>query len=126
MKIAISSTGKNIESDVDARFGRCNYFLIIEIDKKKKEIKNVKAIENTAQAQMGGAGITAGEIVAREKVDAVITTNLGPRAFSVFEQFGIEIYQGQGKIKDVVQDFIDGKLKKMGEATGPQHMGFRK
>ena len=126
MKIAISSTGKNLESEIDARFGRCNYFLIVEIDKEKKEIKNVKAIENTAQAQMGGAGITAGEIVAREKVEAVITTNLGPRAFSVFGQFGIEIYQGQGKIKDAVQDFINGKLKKMSEATGPQHMGFRK
>ena len=125
MKIAISSTGKTLESDVDARFGRCQYFLIVEIDKKKKEIKNAKAIENTAKAQMGGAGITAGEIVANEKVDAVITTNLGPRAFSVFKQLKTKIYQGQGKIKNVVQDFIDDKLKELTDATGPQHMGFK-
>ena len=57
---------------------------------------------------MGGAGITAGEIVAKQNVDAIITTNLGPRAFSVFGQFGIKIYQGQGKIKDAVQKFILG------------------
>ncbi|MCK4647471.1 NifB/NifX family molybdenum-iron cluster-binding protein [Candidatus Pacearchaeota archaeon] len=124
MKIAISSTGKTLEDNVDARFGRCAYFLIVEVE--NKEIKNVKAIGNTAAAQMGGAGITAGEIVANEKVDAVITTNLGPRAFSVFEQFKIEIYQGQGKIKDVVQDFIDGKLTEMTDATGPQHVGLKK
>ncbi len=123
MKVAISSTGKNLESEVDARFGRCSYFLIIEI--KNKEIKNIKAIENTAKAQMGGAGITAGEIVANEKVNAVITTNVGPRAFSVFEQFGIKIYQGQGKIKDAIQDFMKGKLTEMTNATGPQHMGFK-
>jgi len=125
MKIAISSTGKILESDVDTRFGRCNYFLIVEINKKKKEIKNFKVIENTAKEQMGGAGIAAGQIVANEKVDAVITVNLGPRAFSIFEQFRIKAYSGQGKIKDVVQNFIKGELKEVTNATGPQHMGFR-
>ena len=124
MKIAISSTGKTLEGNVDAKFGRCAYFLIVEVEDKK--IKAFKAIDNTAQAQMGGAGITAGEIVANEKVDVVITTNLGPRAFSVFEQFKIKIYQGQGKIKDVVQDFIDGKLTEMTDATAPQHVGLKK
>lgn len=121
MKIAISSTGNNLESEVDARFGRCSYFLIVEIENKK--IKDFKAIENTAKAQMGGAGITAGEIVAKQKVDAIITVNLGPRAFSVFEQFKIKIYQGEGKIKKVVQDFLDGNLKGLTNANGPQHHG---
>ena len=123
MKIAISSTGKSIEDEVDARFGRCAYFLIVEIEDKK--VRDVKAIENTAKAQMGGAGISAGEIVANEKVDAVVTINLGPRAFSVFEQFGIKVYRGQGKIKEVVQDLIDNKLKEMKNATGPQHAGLK-
>ena len=123
MKIAISSTGKTLQSEVDARFGRCAYFLIIEI--KNKEIKNVKAIENTAKAQMGGAGITSGEIVVKQKVDAIITVNLGPRAFQVLNQFEIKIYQGQGKIKEVIQNFIEGKLKEMIDASGPQHMGLK-
>ena len=123
MKIAISSTGETLESQVDARFGRCPYFLIAEIE--NKEIKNVKTIENTAVAQMGGAGISAAEIVANEKVEVVVTANVGPRAFSVFGQFGIKIYQGQGKVKDVVQEFIDGKLKEISDATGPQHVGLK-
>ncbi len=124
MKIAISSTGKNLESEIDARFGRCPYFLIVEID--DKETKNVKAIENTAAGQMGGAGITAAEIVANEKVSAVITANLGPRAFSVFEQFEIKIYQGQGKIKDVIQKFIKGELTEITNSTGPMRAGFKR
>ncbi len=123
MKIAISSTGKNLESEVDARFGRCDYFLIVKIENNK--VKDFKAIENIAKAQMGGAGIVAGEIVAKQKVNAVITVNLGPRAFSVFEQFGMEIYHGEGKIKNVLQQFIDGKLKKLTNATGPQHVGLK-
>jgi predicted Fe-Mo cluster-binding NifX family protein len=123
MKIAISSTGKTLESEIDARFGRCAYFLIVNVEDNK--IKDFRAIENTAKAQMGGAGITAGEIVAKQKPNAIITINLGPRAFSVFKQFGIKIYQGNGKIKEIVQKFIDGKLKEISNATGPQHEGLK-
>ena len=123
MKIAISSIGKTLDDEIDARFGRCPYFVIVEIDEKEKKIKNIKAIENTAAGQFGGAGITASQLVANEKVNAVITTNLGPRAFQVLNQLGIEIYQGQGKIKSVVEKFMQGKLKKIEQATGPMFMG---
>ena len=126
MKIAISSTGKNLESEVDARFGRCAYFLIAEINDKETpafDEKKVKAVKNTAAGQTGGAGITAAEIVANEKVSAVITANLGPRAFSVFEQFGIKVYQGQGKIKNVIQKFIKGQLTEITNSTGPMRGG---
>lgn len=122
MKIAISSTGQDLESQIDARFGRCPYFLIVEIE--NNEIGEVKAVENVAAAQMGGAGITAAEIVANEKVEAVITVNMGPRAFDVFSQFNIKVYQGQGKVKDAVQSFIDGKLTEITAATGPMHRGM--
>ena len=116
LKIAISSTGNNLESDVDSRFGRCPYFLIINIENNK--IKNFKAIENVAKDQMGGAGVKAGEIVANQKVNAVITTNLGPRPFSVFKQFKIDAFKGEGKIKQVIQKFLKGNLKKLTDSTG--------
>ena len=123
MKVVISSLGEDLESDVDERFGRCSYFLVIDIE--NKEIKDVKTIENTARMQAGGAGITAAEIVANEKPDAIITGNIGPKAFQIFEQLGIKIYQGHGKIKDVVQDFMEGKLEELTGATGPQHRYFK-
>jgi len=123
MKIAISSTGKNLESEIDARFGRCSYFLIVEI--KDNKIKDFKAIKNTAKVQMGGAGIAAAQLVANQEVEAIITVNLGPRAFSVFEQFKMKIYQGKGKIKKAVENFIENKLKEITNSTGPQHMGLK-
>jgi len=122
MKIAISSTGNNLESEADARFGRCSYFLIVEIEKNK--IKDFKAIENVAKEEMRGAGITAAETVANENVEAVIGTNLGPRAFLVFEQLKIKVYHGSGKIKKVITDFIDGKLQQLKSANGPQNGGL--
>jgi len=121
MKIAISSAGKDIGSQIDMRFGRCPYFVIVEIE--EKEIKSSKVIENTAMMQGGGAGITAAQIVGNEGVNAVIGTNLGPRAFGVLEQLRIEIYQGiQGTVKENIQQFIDGKLSKLTGATGPMGM----
>lgn len=121
MKIAISSTEEGLESQVDAKFGRCPYFVVVEIENKK--IKSEKTIKNTASAQFGGAGVTAAQIIANEKVDAIITQNLGPRALGVFQQLGIEIYQGSGRIKDAVQQFIDGKLKKISAATSAMGTG---
>ena len=123
-KIAVSSTGQTIEDNVDARFGRCPYFLIVEIEGKK--IKHVKAIENIAAQQAGGAGPTAAQIVADQGVKAIISVNFGPRAFDVFNQLGIKTFIGQGKIKDVIQQFIDGKLKEITTPTGPMHMGMGK
>lgn len=121
MKVAISSTGKNLESEVDARFGRCPYFLIVEI--KDKEIKEVKAIKNTAAEQRGGAGITSAEIVAKEKADAIISESLGPRAFSVFDQFKIKTYHGEGKISDAIKKFINGELTEIKNSVA---MGYER
>ena len=124
MKIAISATGNGIDSEVDARFGRCPNFVIVEIEDKK--IKKVYDIKNSAAGQMGGAGISASEIVANEKVEAVITVNMGPRAFTVFSQFNIKVYMGAGKVKDVINKFIEGKLKEISESNGPMYMGENK
>jgi len=120
MKIAISATGEGLESQVDVRFGRCPYFVIVDIE--KKEIKSYKTIKNTAVTLGGGAGVTAAEIIGNEKVDAVITVNIGPRAFGVLQELGIAVYQGHGKIKDVVQQFVEGKLAKLISPTGPMFM----
>lgn len=115
MKIAISSTGRGMESSVDARFGRCPYFILADIENGR--VKGTETIENTSAKQMGGAGITAAELVAEKGVKAVITVNMGPRAFSVFQQLGIEVYRGEGRVKDVIRKFAKGELKSM---SGPE------
>jgi len=112
MKIAVSSTGKDIEDEVDSRFGRCPYFLVVEA-KKDEGISDVKVIENTTSEQMSGAGITAGQIISNEKPDAVITVNIGPKALQVLGKFGIEIYFAKGNIRQAVEDLIEGKLEKV-------------
>ena len=122
MKIAISSTGDKLDSHISTVFGRCQYFFIVEIE--DKVIKSSKAIENLAVNQFGGAGITAAQTVGNEKVEAVISGAIGPRAFSVLQQLGIKIYTGKtGTVEENLKDFIEGKLNKI-EEPGP--MGVAK
>lgn len=52
MKIAVTATGPSLDSQVEARFGRCAYFLIIDT-----ETMLFEGIENPNIALGGGAGI---------------------------------------------------------------------
>jgi predicted Fe-Mo cluster-binding NifX family protein len=110
MKIAISSNGKNLTDNVSEVFARCPFFIIAEIENGK--IKSFEAIENKAGLGRGGAGIFAAKLMAEKDVKAVITKNIGPRAFDVLKQFNIEVYQGEEEIKKVIEEFIEGKLEK--------------
>ena len=111
MRVAISSTGKKLTDNVSEVFARCYYFVIAEIE--NKEIKRYEAIKNESENQMGGAGISAAQLMAEKNVNTVITKNVGPRALDVLKQFNIAIYYGDGTIEKVLQEFIGGKLKKM-------------
>lgn len=111
VKIAVSSTGKNLTDNVSEVFARCPYFIIAEIENEK--IQKVETIENKIANQLGQAGISAAQLMAEKDIKAVITKNVGPRALDVLRQFNIGIYVGDGTIEKVLQEFIDGKLKKM-------------
>ncbi len=111
MKTAISSTGKKLTDNVSEVFARCPYFIIAEIENGK--IQKVETIENKIASQLGQAGIAAAQLIAEKDAKVVITKNVGPRALDVLNQFKVDIYIGDGTIEKVLQEFIDGKLKKM-------------
>ena len=123
MKVAVSATGKGLDSQIDMRFGRCAYFVIAEV--KDKKVKELKSILNPNVNVGGGAGISAAQIVANENVDAIITGNCGPRAFEVFAQFKIKIYQATGTVKNALNKMAEGKLKEVSAPTGLQHIGLK-
>lgn len=111
MKIAISSTGKTIESEINNEFGRCPYFIIADV--KGKKIESYEAMENINMNQPGRAGIAAAQFVAEKGAEAVITGSVGPRAADILQQFKIPAYKAEGKVKDAVKMLIEGKLKKI-------------
>jgi predicted Fe-Mo cluster-binding NifX family protein len=120
MKIVISATGKNIDSNIDATFGRALFFLIVDTKTKK-----VKVIENKVRDRPNGVGITIVNTVESEGIDAVITNNIGPLAFETFEQSGVKIYKAEGKINDAIRLFEEGKLSEIKKATKPKYAGLK-
>ena len=110
MKTAISSTGKKLTDNVSEVFARCPYFVIAEIENQK--IKKFEVMKNENENQLGQAGISAAQLMVEKNINAVIAKNVGPRALDVLKQFNIGIYYGDGAIKKVLQEFIDGKLGK--------------
>ena len=119
MKICITSTGKNLEAQIDPRFGRCSYFLFIN-----PEDMDVEAISNESAMEMGGAGIKAAQRVAQQKAQYVITGNIGPNAFQTLKAANIEVITGvSGLVKDAVEQYKSGNLKKTERATVDSHFG---
>ncbi len=103
--ICVSSLGEDMNSDIDPRFGRCQYFMIIKI--KDGKIVESRAIRNKGLEQGHGAGTAAAETVGEAGAIVVISGDFGPKASAVLEELGIKMHNGSGKIKDVVEKYLN-------------------
>lgn len=118
MKIAISSSGIDMEAIVDPRFGRAANFLIYDTESKK-----VTVLENQQNLQAAqGAGIQSGQLVVNSGAEVVITGNCGPKAFQVLNSAGIAVCIGaSGKAVQAIDDYMTGKLKPTDSANVKGH-----
>ncbi len=108
MKIAITAQDKEPDAQVDSRFGRAKFFIVVDTDSGETTVHD--NVQNLNAAQ--GAGIQAGRNVADLGVEGVVTGHVGPKAFKVLEAAGIKIYNGAtGTVKDTIQQFKNGQLQ---------------
>jgi len=113
MKICVTAQGNNLEAQVDPRFGRCQYFMIVD-----PETLQYEAISNPNIDAQGGAGIQSGQIMADKKVKVVITGNVGPNAFQTLNAAGISVMTGaSGSIREAIEKYKKGELKEAQGAT---------
>jgi len=120
MKVAVSATTENLNAQLDPRFGRCAYFLVVN-----PEDMSFEAFNNESALQGGGAGIQAAQFLASQGVKAIITGNCGPNAVQTLSAAGVELFVGQtGTVKEVVERFKEGKLRPTSEATVNSHFGM--
>lgn len=101
MKLCITATGKEIDANVDTRFGRAPWFLIVDTDKGTI----IEAVENYAVAQGQGAGIAATKLLSDKNIDAILTGTVGPNAAEVFQTTGISLFEGLSP-QDTVQEAL--------------------
>ena len=119
MKIAVTATGPSLDDQVEARFGRCAYFLIVDTDTMEFE-----ALENPNIALGGGAGIQSAQLMAQKEVQTVLTGNCGPNAFQTFGAAGIQVIVGvSGVVRAAVEQFKAGGFGAASEPNVASHFG---
>jgi len=114
MKVAVSSSGQDLDSHIDPRFGRCAYFLMVETDDMSFEVFN-----NESADLSGGAGIQSAQFVISKGAKAVITGNCGPNAVKTLSATGVTVFLGiTGTIKEAVEKYKSGNLVSADKGLG--------
>ncbi len=113
MKICVTAFAGSLDAQVDPRFGRCSYFVIVDSETMKFE-----TVPNVGLGAMRWAGIQAAQMVASKEVKVLVTGNVGPKAFQALSAAGIKIVaSASGNVREVVEKYKRGELKETGAPT---------
>jgi predicted Fe-Mo cluster-binding NifX family protein len=119
MKVCVSSQGDTLDALVDPRFGRCRYFIIAETD-----TYDFRTFENPNINAQGGAGIQSGQLLADQRVQTVLTGNIGPNAYQTLQAAGFLVITGvSGTIREAIEKFKTGQFSPADGPTTGAHSG---
>ena len=118
MRIAVTSTGVELDSEVDPRFGRAPYFLVVDSETFDFEVLDNKENVNALK----GAGIQAAGMMSDKGAEVLLTGFCGPNAFKALKAAKVGVANNAaGTVRDAVQAYLDGKLPLADEANAEGH-----
>ena len=118
MKVAITAQGGELSSEVDPRFGRAKWLIVLDTETGEFEAHNNSVNLNAVQ----GAGIQTAQNIANLGVEAVITGNVGPNAFKTLNAAGIKVFLTEKQaIREAIDSFKADKLNEVKKANVEGH-----
>ena len=118
MKIAITAQGKELSSEIDLRFGRAKWLIVVDTETGEFKAHDNAVNLNAAQ----GAGIQTGQNIANLGVEAVITGNIGPNAFKTLNAASVKIFLAKKQtVSEAIDSFKTGKLEVVDQANVKGH-----
>ena len=118
MKIALTTSGNDLNAALDSRFGRAPKFIIYDTETDKFEVVDNEQNLNAAQ----GAGIQSAQNIASRRVEALITGHCGPKAFRVLKAAGVKIYNSAAAtLAEALDQYRAGKLAEASSADVEGH-----
>ncbi len=118
MKIAVTAQDKELSSEIDPRFGRAKWLIVIDTETGDFQAHDNEVNLNAAQ----GAGIQTGQNIANLDVEAVITGNVGPNAFKTLSAAGAKVFLAEKQtVAEAMESFKAGKLKEVDQANVDGH-----
>ncbi len=120
MIIAVSSIGKDPESELDSHFGRARHYVLYD-----SETKNFEVYDNPAPDASIGVGIEAAEALIGKGIGAIITGRIGPNVFILFRDADIHMMEGiSGTVHDNLKAYRKNRLSVI-KTSGPDHAALR-
>jgi len=118
MRVLLTAKGREPKDDLDPRFGRARYFVMVDTESGETTVHD--NVQNLNAAQ--GAGIQAAETAVRLGAEAVITGNVGPKAFRALNTAGVKVYLGgETTVAEALRRFKAGELTEVTAANVPGH-----
>lgn len=107
MKVAVTALGDTLASEVDPRFGRARWFLIIDTESGEHEaIDNLSSVEAAS-----GAGVQSAQRVVDSGAEYLVTGRCGPNAARALKSGGIKVIEGVGgTVADAIKAVKRGEL----------------
>ncbi len=118
MKVVATAQGNELSSEIDLRFGRAKWLIVIDTESGDFQAHDNVVNLNAAQ----GAGIQTGQNIANLGTEAVITGNVGPNAFKTLSAADVKIFLAEKQtVQEAIDSFKAGKLKEVGKANVEGH-----
>jgi len=118
MKLAVTAKAPELDSEVDPRFGRAAYLIVVD-----SETMEFEAIDNSANVNaFQGSGIQAATTICDKGAGVLMTGYCGPKAFKVVEAGGVKVVSDvTGTVKDAIALFNSGKVTYSDAANSESH-----
>jgi predicted Fe-Mo cluster-binding NifX family protein len=118
MKVAVTTQGQELNSPLDPRFGRAQWIAIVETDTGDHAVHDNTVNLNMAQ----GAGIQTAKRVIDLGAVAVVTGNVGPKAFTTLNAAQVEIFLARDMtVAGAIEALKNGTLSSVSQANVEGH-----
>ena len=109
MRVAISTDDSNgLDSVVSPHFGRCPYYVLVDLD--GREVSQVNVVENPAYGQHRPGQVPG--FINSHGADVMLAGGMGQRAIAFFQQYGIEAATGAtGTVRRALEQYLGGTLQ---------------
>jgi len=107
---------RGLASRISSHFGRARYHLIATVN--KGTIEGVVIKENPYMQKEVRAGLAATKQILKEKIDVLLTKQLGEISFHTLRDGFVDLYKTNAEtVEDALRLFLDGKLQRMERYT---------
>lgn len=121
MKVVVTANGADLDAPISPIFGRCARYILVDTETMQYE-----TLANPALGAPGGAGIQAAQFVIEHGAQAVLTGNVGPNAYGVFQAAHVPVFLlGNSTVHNALEAYKKGLLQSTGGANVAAHSGLR-